>query len=458
MDELNKTQVNEEDASLSKDYDLGSLLVFVMPSIFTFVFISIYQIVDGFFIEKFLGPYAISAVNLYYPIISLLLAFGLMMGTGGNAMIVKLIGEGRKEEADRIFSQTMFFALAFSILFAVLGIVFGEPIMRLLGASDVTIEYLRYYYYVLTACAPFITLQTILGVLIIGEGKTVTTGVLIIVGGVLNIVLDYVFMGPLNWGIKGAAIATVLGYIVPVLYALYFYAPKGPSKYRLHFTRFEPRKLLSLAFNGSSEMISNLAAGVTALFLNRRAYDLCGDVGVSVVSVYLYVQFVIMAVFMGFSTAVEPLFSYHYGQKNSRMGKKIFKLSALVIAIFSVLITVCIFFFGDAIAGIFFDPDGEAALFYELACVSIRLCIPACLFTGVNIFASGMFTAYSNGFISGLLSCIRTFAILTVCIFAMSAIWGSDGLWLSWGAAEVLSLIPSFICIAKYRKVYHYLG
>ena len=455
MDEKKiKNKKQDEDAELSKDYNLGSLLIFVLPSILTFVFIAVYQIVDGLFIEKYVGPYAISAVNLYYPVISLLLAIGLMMGTGGNAMIVELIGEGKKEEADRRFSQTLMTAVLISVVFAVVGIVFSNPIMRLLGASDVNIEYLKFYYLVLTACAPAIMLQTVLGVLIIGEGKTVTAGLLTIVGGMLNMVLDYVFMGHFGLGTKGAAFATVIGYIVPVLYALYFYSPVGDSKYHFGFVKIELKKILKLCYNGSSEMVSNLAAGVTALFMNRIAYKFHGDVGVSVVSVFLYVQFIAMAIFMGMTTAVEPLFSYHYGNGNTHMRKKIFKLTMILISIFTVIVTAVVAIFNSQIVGIFFQSTGESKEFFELAYKCLLFAIPACIFTGYNIFVSGMFTAFSNGTISAMLSFVRTFVILAACIFGLSAFFGSNGLWASWAVSEALSLILSIVMIVRYRRKY----
>lgn len=454
MDEKKIKVKNDENIELSRDYNLGSLALFVLPSIVTFVFISVYQIVDGMFIEKFVGPYAIAAVNLYYPVISLLLAIGMMMGTGGNAMIVELIGRGKKEEANRRFAQTLIVAIIISIIFAIVGVIFAEPIMRLLGASDTNIEYLRFYYIVLTICAPAIMLQTVLGILIIGEGKTVTAGVLIIVGGVLNIILDYVFMKYFQWGTKGAAIATIIGYIVPVLYAIYFYPPIGNSKYHFSFTKIEFKKIIKLCYNGSSEMVSNLAAGVTALFMNWLAYRFHGDIGVSVVSVFLYVQFIVMAIFMGLTTAVEPLFSYHYGNGNVPMRKKIFKLSIILTSIFTVFVTIFIALFYSNIAGIFFEPVGESKEFFDLTCKCLIFTIPACIFTGFNIFASGMFTAFSNGAISALLSCVRTFVILSACIFGLSAIFGSGGLWASWGVSEAISLVLSIAMIFKYKRKY----
>lgn len=455
---MDEKKITDADKELSRNYTLGSLTLFVLPSIFTFVFIAVYQIVDGIFIEKYVGPYAMSAVNLYYPVISVLLAIGTMMGTGGNAMIVKLLGEGKKEESSKVFSMVMATAIGISILIGVLGIVFANPMFKILGATEGNINDLSAYYLILTAFAPVIMLQAVLGILIIGEGKTITTGVLIILGGMSNIILDYVFMKNFGWGTKGAAIATVIGYIVPVLYAFYFYSPHGGSKYHFRLVKIDFKKIGSICINGSSEMVSNLAAGVTALFMNWLAYKYYGEIGVSVVSVFLYVQFIVMAVFMGTATAVEPLLSYHYGNRNVEMQKRIFHLTSILVILSSIICMILVAVFGNQIAGFFYSKTGDAKPFYELACICIGYTVPACIFTGYNIFASGVFTAFSNGGISALLSGVRTFVAFSICIFGLSALFGAKGLWLSWAVAEFLSLILSIGMLIKYKKRYFVLN
>lgn len=455
MDEknINNNEV-DMDKDLSRDYTLGSLTLFVLPSIFTFVFIAVYQIVDGMFIEKYVGPYAMSAVNLYYPVISVLLAIGTMLGTGGNALIVKLLGEGEKEEANRVFSMIILVSAGISVLIGVLGIVFANPMFKLLGAIDGNINDLSAYYMILTAFAPAIMLQTVLGILIIGEGKSITTSFLIISGGVSNIVLDYIFMKNFGWGTKGAAIATAIGYIITVIYAIYFYSPMGGSKYQFRFLKIDFKKIGSICVNGSSEMVSYLAAGITTLFMNRLAYKYYGEIGVSVVSVFLYVQFIVMAVFMGTATAVEPLLSYHYGNGNVKMRKRIFRLTSIMIIISSIVVMILVAVFGNQIACVFYSNTGDDKPFYELACICIHYTVPACIFTGYNIFASGVFTAFSNGGISALLSGVRTFVAFSICILGLSALFGGIGLWLSWAVAEVLSLVLSIGMLIKYKKRY----
>ena len=438
---------------LGQDFSFGSLGRFVAPSIFTFVFIAVYQMVDGLFIERFVGDLAISAINLYYPIISLFIAVGIMIGSGGNALIVRKVGEGRRKEAGETFSRVISFTLLCGVLFTLVCLVFAEPIMRLCGATDGNIGYLRPYYMTLSTFSIAILLQSELGILIIGEGKTVVAAVVIMVGGVLNCVLDYIFMHKLNMGIKGAAIATVIGYCSTIAYAVWFYGIARKSSYHLELAKPDLKEIGTVCFNGSSDMISNLAAGVTALFMNHLAYRCYGETGVSALTVVYYVQVLIVMIFMGFTSAVEPVFSYHYGTGNIDMRKKVYRLSMTWCMVLGVSCMLLLFLFRRQIVSIFFSPE---TAFYRVASLGCLITLPACLFVGVNTFGSGLFTAFSNGLVSGLLSFVRTFLVLTVCIFGMTALFGGPGLWSAWPTAELLSLGITIAALIKYRRRYQY--
>lgn len=443
-----------QEAELGQEFNFWTLLKFVFPSIFTFVFIAIYQMVDGIFIERFVGEMAISAINLFYPIISLFIAVGIMIGTGGNAVIVRKVGEGRHREAGETFSRVIVFTVILGMVCTTVCLVFADPIMRLCGATEGTIEYLRPYYMTMSAFSIAILLQSELGILIIGEGKTVVAAVVIMIGGVLNCVLDYVFMRNLNMGIRGAAIATVIGYCSTIIYAVWFYIIAGKSSYRLELAKPDIREIGQICFNGSSDMVSNLAQGVTVLFMNHLAYRCYGEVGVSALAVVTYVQVFIMMVFMGFTSAVEPVFSFHYGSGNVEMRKRVYRLSMLWNVLLGAVCMILLYFLKKPVVGIFFIPE---TVFYEIAEKGYLLSLPACLFVGVNIFGSGLFTAFSNGFVSGALSFIRTFLVLTACLYGMTALFGGTGLWLAWPVAELLSLFVTLAAIQKYRERYRYI-
>ena len=444
----------EEKIELSKDFNFVGLMKFVFPSIFTFVFIAVYQMVDGFFIEKFVGDLAIGSVNLYMPIICLLIAIGIMLGTGANAKMVKKVGEGKTEEASRTFSNTIIFSVVISIIISLIGIIFANPIMRLCGATAGNIEYLRPYYMVLTSFSVAIMLQTALGILIIGEGKSVQAAIVIIIGGVLNCVLDYIFMQKFNMGIKGAAIATVIGYLSTVIYAFFYYIVAQKSIYKFKFTKINLKEIGQISFNGSSDMISNFAGGVTSLIMNHLAFRYYKEIGVSALSVALYFQFLIEAIFMGFTSAVEPIFSFHYGTGNTKMRKKVFKLSIIWIFIISIIASIVAFIFNENIVSIFFEKGTEI---FDITQMGLKIFIIATIFLGYNTFFSGLFTAFSNGVISAILSFIRSLFILVICLYLLSHLFGGIGLWSAWTVSETISFAISVVFVLKYRNRYEYL-
>ena len=298
-----------------------------------------------------------------------------------------------------------------------------------------------------------ILLQSELGIFIIGEGKTVVAAVVIMVGGVLNCALDYLFMAKLGMGIRGAAIATVIGYCSTIAYALWFYVLARKSSYHLEAAMPDPREIGSVCFNGSSDMVSNLAQGVTVLFMNHLAYRCYGEEGVSALTVVTYVQVLIMMVFMGFTSAVEPVFSYHYGSGNTGMRKRVYRLSMLWTVALGAALTLLLLLFRAQVIGIFFKPGTR---FYEIARLGYLISLPACLFVGINIFGSGLFTAFSNGFVSGMLSLLRTFVVLTACLYGLTALFGGPGLWSAWPAAELICVVITLLILRKYRGKYQY--
>ncbi|MBO4903368.1 MAG: hypothetical protein J5518_11300 [Lachnospiraceae bacterium] len=440
-----------------RDFNLKSLFLFVLPAIITYLFNGFYSMVDGAFIEKFVGPYAVAAISLYYPVLNLVLGLGLMIGAGGSVALAALQGEGDQKTADKLFTQLVMVALSLGVLIAVFGDLFPTGIAHLLGATDGNIAYFMDYYRIMISTTPVLIFAAIVMPFCLAEGKVVAISVASVLGGITNIVLDYVFMGVLGMGIEGAAAATMIGYAIPVAYALFFYLNlngKG-SSFRFRVAKPMVKRVVLSMYNGSSEMVSNLANGVTALIMNHLAYRFYREAGVSVVSVFLYIQFMIMAVFMGMTSTVEPLISYHYGAKDYERGRKIYSLSMQLTVIFTVVLTVVMGLFYRNFVGIFFENAGEQQIFYEIGCVSLKFAIPACLLTGFNILICGLFTAYGNGTVSAILSILRTLVFLVAAMYTLPLLLPNDGLWLSWFGAELPALIVSVILLSHYKERYY---
>ena len=445
---------NQNDIAFEQTFTPTSLIKFAFPSIAVSIFTSIYPLVDGFFIKKYAGDIALGVGNLYYPILCIFVAIGTMMGSGGNAEMLRRVGAGDREGASNLFSQLVEFCVLVGLSLSALLMIFAEPIMITLGSTPVNRVFLSPYYYILGAGSTLLLLQSALGSFLIGEGNIIGSAVTFATGGIINCVLDYVFMEFFGMGIEGAAIATLLGYSCTTIYSIYYYLIRKKSIYKLRLCKIKIKELLAPCANGMSEMVSNMAGGVTAWFGNLLATHFYGEIGVSVLSAIVYYQFIVTSIFSGFNIAVSPIFSYYFGAEEKKKRKSLFKMCIGWLLAISVAIVVIYLFVKELLVGFYFAPG---TFEFNLALKGFGWFISATAFIGINMYASSLFTAFSNGFVSALLSALRTFVILTACMFGLSFLLGEDGFWISWAAAELLACAVSAFFMLKYKKRYEYL-
>ena len=414
--------------SISQKFNARTLLGFAFPTIVMMVFMSLYTMVDGFFVSRYVGADALSAINIVYPLIGLAVGIGIMLGTGGSAVIARQLGIGEGEEARKNFTRILLFGLIVGILFTVICTVFLEPLLKLMGASDRLMGYCREYMLVLLPFMAPQLLQTTLGVLFVTAGKPNLGLGLTILSGLANMVLDYVFIAVFGWGIAGAAWATAVGYsIVPVFALFYFWKPRT----ELYFVKAALRAdvLVESCLNGSSEMVSNLAASVITWLMNLLMMHFAGEDGVA------------------------PVISYNYGSRNKEQLHMVFCICMRSMAFCSLLMTGAAIVLAKPLIGLFL-PDGTAA--NELTYHGYLIYSVNYLFAGMNIFISSLFTALSNGKVSAMISMIRTFGFTVAGILLFSWIWQMNGLWLAVPAAECATLVLALFQVKKYKKVYEY--
>lgn len=434
--------------SLAKDFSFGSLLKFAFPSIIMMIFMSLYSIVDGFFIAQYVDSMALSAVNIVYPAVSVLLAVGIMFGTGGSAVVAAKIGQGKHEEANRNFSALALTTVIIGVLGAVLGNIFCRQICSLLGATPVLMDYGVSYLRIILFFAPACLLQALFQSFFVTAGRPGLGLVLTVSAGIANMILDYVFVVPLHLGVSGAALATGLGQCIPaVVGILYFaFARKG-----LCFTRPEFSKgLLSKScFNGASEMVSNLSTAVVTYLFNMLMLKLEGEIGVAAITAILYGQFLFVALYLGYSIGVAPVFSFNYGCRNKQRLIKLYRISLRFVLASAVIITLAATFGSPVISAVFMQKGTYG---YELTRHGGYLFSIGYLFCGTNIVASGIFTALSDGKTSALISFLRTFVFIILSALLLPLVLGTNGVWLSIPVAEFLTLFVSVPKLTRYFK------
>ncbi|MDO5522246.1 MAG: MATE family efflux transporter [bacterium] len=439
--------------SIAQKFTPISFLKFSLPSIIMMAFLSFYTIIDGIFISRYVGSNALSASNIVYPVINILLAIAVMIASGGNAVISKKLGEGKIQESKDNFSFFIVTGLAASIILLVITIAFLTPICKLLGASDLLLPYCKEYLRTTILFAPATMLQALFQTLLVTAGKPHLGLILTVLGGITNAVLDYLFMGPLGLGVTGAALATGIGQLIPAIAGMiYFYLVKGD----LHFVRFtlDFKSLRQACLNGSSEMVTNLSNAVVTLLFNLVMMRLVGEAGVASITIILYAQFLFNSMYMGFSMGAAPIIGFNYGSKNKTELQNIYKICTRFILGASILIAALSFCLADLIVRFFVTPDSDT---YALALTGFRIFSITYLFSGFNIFSSSLFTALSDGKTSAIISFTRTFLCIVISLLVLPMLLGINGVWLAIPIAEFIAAIECLSFLKQKNHIYGYM-
>ena len=438
---------------LSEHFTYGKLLKFTFPSIIMMVFTSIYGVVDGVFVSNFAGSESFAAVNLIMPFLMILGAIGFMLGTGGSALVAFILGTGDGQKANRVFSLMVYVLIVLGGIFMVGGILFMEPMARLLGADETMLPVcMQYGRIVMLGLIPFMLQNTFQSFLVTAErphfGLYIT-----IAAGVTNMALDALFVGVFRWGVAGAAAATVISQIVGGVIPLVYFICPNKSKLRLGKTKMDFRVLGKAAANGSSEFMTNVSMSLVNMLYNWQLMRLIGAQGVAVFGIIMYVSFIFAAIFIGYSMGSAPVIGFHYGAGNKEELKGLFRKSLWILLVFSVVLTGLAMMLAKPLAMIFVAYDAELL---ELTKRALTIYSLAFLMSGFNIFASSFFTALNDGLTSALISFGRTLMFQVASVLLLPLIFDVDGIWAAVILAEGLALILSAVCVIRNRKKYGY--
>lgn len=418
------------------------------------VFTSIYGVVDGYFISNYTGKTAFAAVNLIMPFLMVLGSIGFMLGTGGTAVVSQLLGEGKKEEAKGYFSLFVFTTTISGIFFTAVGEILLPNISIWLGASEEMLPYCITYGRIVLIAIPFFMLQNVFQAFFVAAEKPTLGFIVTLIAGCTNIVLDGILVGACKMEVVGAAVATCISQVVGAVIPLVYFFCKNNSLLRLCKPIFNGRTLLKACSNGLSEFVSNVSTSVVSIVFNFQLMRVAGENGVSAYGVMMYVNFIYIAIFIGYSIGTAPIIGFNHGAKNIPELKNIFKKSMLILGIFGVLMTGIALALAAPIAKLYVGYDREL---YEMTKDAFLIIAFSFIFTGYSIFTSSMFTAFGNGVISALVSFLRTIVFQIGAVFILPLIVGGiNGIWAAVTVAEILATVVSAIfCIVK-RKKYGY--
>lgn len=438
---------------LSDHFTYQKLLRFTAPSMVMMVFTSIYGVVDGLFVSNFVGKTSFAAVNFIMPFLMILGALGFMVGTGGSALVSKTLGEGDRERANGLFSMLIWLSLVASVVLGVIGAVFMRPIAIWMGAEGEMLDRCVVYGRILMIALPAFVLQNEFQSFLITAERPRLGLWITVAAGVTNIVLDALFVGAFCWGVEGAAAATVIsqlvGGVVPLVYVLL------PNKCLLKLRRpvFDGRALVKTCTNGSSELMTNLSLSLVNMLYNIQLMRFAGENGVAAYGVIMYVNFIFISMFIGYSIGSAPVIGFHYGAGGTDELKNLYRKSLWVLGVMSVLLTVLAQLLVEPLSRLFvgYDP-----VLLDMTRRGFAIYAMSFLMIGINIFGSAFFTALNDGLVSACLSFLRTLLFQVVALLLLPLVLELDGVWLSIVLAEAFALGVTVFCFVRFKGKYHY--
>lgn len=440
---------------LSDHFTYGRLIRFTLPSIGMMIFMSIYGVVDGFFVSNYAGKTPFAAINLIYPLLSIFSTVGFIFGTGGSALVAKTFGEGDREKGNRYFSLFVYVCLVLGAIFAVVGILFVPYAATALGATGAMRDDAVLYARIILASLPMNVLQYLFQSFMVTAEKPMLGLWITVSSGMTNMVLDAVLVTllPQEYKLAGAAVATAMSQVVGGLVPLIYFSRKNSSILRLGKTKYDGRAIWKACTNGSSEFMSNISMSLVGMLYNLQLIKYAGEDGVAAYGVMMYVSMIFAAVFIGYSIGTAPVIGFHDGAQNHDELHGLLRKSLIMIGLFGIGMIAAAELLAVPLSRIFVGYDPELM---ALTVSGFRIFGLSFGFMGFAIFFSSFFTALNDGITSAIISFLRTLVFQCAAVIILPLLWGIDGVWISIVVAEFMAVVLGAIFLIAKRKKYHY--
>ena len=439
---------------LSEHFTYKKIFRFALPSIVMMVFTSIYGVVDGTFVSNFVGKTPFAAVNLVWPFLMILGAFGFMIGTGGSALVAKTLGENKKEDANRYFTMLIILVVILGILLTIFGLIVVRPLSHALGARGQMLEDCVTYGITLMKFNTAFMLQSVFQSLFITAEKPRLGLIMTVAAGLTNMVLDALFIAVFKWGLVGAALASGLSQCIGgILPLIYFLSSKNDTPLKFVKTKMEGKVLLKACVNGASELMTTVSSSLVSMLYNFQLMRLAGQNGIAAYGAVMYVEFAFIAVFIGYSIGTAPIVSYHYGSENHNEVKNMLQKSFKIMSVLGITMMVLAQILASPLAKVFVGYDKKL---FDMTVHGFRLFSFYFILAGINIYASSFFTALNNGMISAIISFSRTLGFETLAVIILPIFLQLDGVWLAITVAEICAFVISISFLIAKKEKYHY--
>lgn len=421
-----------EGKSLRSDF-----IRFVTASAASLMVFSLYSMVDGLLVSLGVNEYAMSAVNLAIPFTNALFSLAVMFGVGSSTIIAIHLAQGRKEEANSLFSQNFALLLGVGLVISAAVLVLREPFAMMLGADEVTLEYVKQY---LMGLAPFSACFIIsynLEVLVKTDGFPKLAVITVTTGAVANCILDYIAIFWLDMGVFGAAVATGMSqFITCVIYLAHFFGPK--CTFRLKKFKFDPRIYKRLIPIGLSDGVTELCNGLMILLFNRTVQKYLGADGLVTYTVIAYMNTIVINLMMGISQGSQPLVSYRYGKNDMGSCKKLLSYGLKTAVLFGVVCFGGLYVLAPQVVGAYLSEASSELVAKSI--VAFRQYGFSWLLVGFNVVIGGYLTALERPLPAIAISTGRGLIIQSGVLVVLAAITAGTGLWFTPLISEVIVL------------------
>lgn len=397
--------------------------------------LSCYILADTFFISQGLGANGLVALNLAIPIYSIIHGSGLMVGMGGATKYAIRKSQGNQKDANTTFTTAVMFALFFAVIFILIGIFGSEAIVRLLGADETVFEMTNTYLKMILIFSPAFLMNNVLLCFVRNDGAPQLSMAGMLGGSLSNILLDYLFIFPLEMGMFGAVLATCMAPFISMLILSPFFLQKK-NHFHLLKCNLSGREFLDICSGGLPSLITEVSSGIVIIIFNAIFLDLQGNIGVAAYSIIANLSLVILSIYTGMAQGIQPLLSNSYGEGN-HIKIRILRRYALITMLTASAVIYSVIFFGAApIANLFNSEENE--LLQKIATNGLKLYFIACPFAGFNLILSVYFTSTGQGLPAHILSLLRGFVLIIPMAFLLSAFAQLTGVWCTFPLTEFL--------------------
>ncbi|MDU2682329.1 MAG: MATE family efflux transporter [Clostridium sp.] len=423
---------------------------YLVPSVTAMWIFSLYTMIDGIFVSRGVGETALAAVNIAMPFVNFIFAISMLFSTGASTIISIYIGKNNIKKANEIFSFNLFCMLTISLLITLLCLLNIDRISLFLGATENTFDLVKDYLKIIISFNGFFIISYCLEVLTKADGYPYLAIVGMIISALTNIILDFLFVIVLDFGIKGAAYATIISQGVSFIFFLSHFMSK---KSKLTLTKFEfkvkyLKRILSIGF---PDAITELTSGIVILLFNQTILRYIGESGIVTYSIICYVGTLVIMTMIAITQGMQPLCSYYYGKEEFKTIKKLIKMGLKAVSISSIAIFIICIVFAKEIVYIFIKDSSSHLFTYSIS--AFRLFSSSFLVLGFNVLVSGYFASIEEAFKATIISISRGLIFISLALFSLSFYFGDTGIWIATLISELICLLLSSYLLLKRNKI-----